>query len=239
MECLLLHGWGTKQSVWNKLIVRLKGFESIDAPCLYQVARQTNDYEFKSIATELSDSISNDCVVISWSIGGLIAMPLQQLSKNIKAIILIASAPCFVNKGEWSNVIDEKGIRALKLKLNKNTTDALDYFSGLIAHGDKKPKDMMKQLREHMADERDNEILSSWLDQMITTDQRNCFSEIDCPVKMILAENDSLIHSAIETDLKLLNPNVDICVMEGCGHAPHVSMPEQTSVFIKEFIDAI
>jgi pimeloyl-[acyl-carrier protein] methyl ester esterase len=238
MEGLLLHGWGVRNTVWKELTEQLGVFSKLSAPCLYEEAHKTKDNSFASMASVLNDSINSDTVVIAWSVGGLIGIPLAKLTNKIKAIIFIASTPCFVKKDGWNNVIEKENVDELQSKLSVNTKRTLDYFSGLIAHGDEKPKETNKIIRSNLATEKDNIILASWLEQMLETDQRFAFSKLEIPVEIIFGENDSLINSRIENDIKLLSPDIEIRVMEGCGHAPFISKQQATSKLINEFINA-
>ena len=238
MSILLLHGWGVRRSIWDEAGWSLGTSYKVLSPCLYETAREAQDIRFDSIADKLKDVIEPDTIVIAWSIGGLIAVSLQKLTNKVKAIIFIASTPCFVNKENWLNVIDEKNIYGLQSSLKEDTNKTLEYFSGLIAHGDASAKETNKIIRKHLAIEEDKKILSTWLDQMITTDIRKSFSEITCPMLAILGENDSLINANIAQDIKLLSQDIETQIIKDCGHAPFLSKHQQTSTLINEFINA-
>lgn len=238
MQALLLHGWGIKQSIWDEANLSLPAVDKVSSPCLYEIANKEQSALFNSIAQALNDVIEQDTIIIAWSIGGLISISLQKLTKKIKGIVFIASSPCFVNKENWSNVIDKKNISALQASLKENTDKTLEYFSDLIAHGDTRLKQTNKTIRKHMATEENKEMLSSWLDQMLTTDLREGFSEINCPVLAVFGENDSLIRVGIEQDLKLLNQNIETQIIKDCGHAPFLNNQQEFSKLINEFIDA-
>ena len=238
MDCVLLHGWGTSNIVWKDFAESLKGFKKVSAPCLYELASNTKDNKFESVANVLSDKIDTEAVIVAWSIGGLVATPLAKLTSKIKAIVFIASAPCFVNKNNWSNVIDQKSIESLYESLSKDAEETLKYFAGLIAHGDESTKESNKMLRSSLADKRHKKVLSSWLMQMQEEDQRKIFAELKLPTQLILGEGDSLIKANIEKQMKHLNSNIESAVINNCGHAPFLSKQKQTSKIINEFIDA-
>lgn len=238
LQSVLLHGWGVSNTVWNGFAESLCDFKTARATCLYETAINTKDYGFESMAAVLSNSIKTDTVLVAWSMGGLVATPLAKLTNKIKAIVFVASAPCFVNKKDWTNVIDMKGIDNLQTELSKNTKETLEYFSGLVAHGDSLAKETNKEIRNNLSDEKYKAILSSWLMQMKEVDQRIMISNLDLPVQVILGQNDSLINSKIESQLKLLNPGIDTCVINDCGHAPFISKRQQTANIINEFINA-
>ena len=235
---LFLHGWGLKHSIWNEVDLSLANIDKKMSPCLYDVARKSETSSLESIALQLSETIEPDTIIVAWSIGGLIAIPLQKFTNNIKAIVFVTSSPCFVNQKAWQNVIDKSNIESLQQSLQNDTEKTLEYFSGLIAHGDTRLKQTNKTIRKHMAAEENKTTLSSWLDQMLTTDLRENFSEINCPVLAVFGENDSLIKAGIEQDLKLLNQNIETQIIKDCGHAPYINNQQEFSKLINEFIDA-
>jgi pimeloyl-[acyl-carrier protein] methyl ester esterase len=237
-EAVFLHGWGATNKIWKDLLVKINNTTNTSAPCLYDLVSTTNDASFDALAAALNEKLKSDVVLVAWSMGGLIATPLALLTNKIKAIVFIASAPCFINKSNWNNVIDKKGIDNLQVRLSENTSAALEYFSGLIAHGDITAKETNKLIRACLADESNDKVLASWLKQMREVDQSEMLSQIDIPVLFVLGQNDSLINSNIESQIKLLSPNIESQIINDCGHAPFISKQEQTIKIIKEFINA-
>ncbi len=238
MEYMLLHGWGASNSIWQEFAGSLSNHKNIKMPCMYETALMSKNNKFASMAAVLNESLNPDTIIIAWSIGGLVATSLAALTNKIKAIVFIASAPCFVNKKDWSCVIDPIAINDLQKKLLKDSIGALEYFAGLIAYGDVSMKETNKMIRSNLADEKYTEILSSWLSQMKDTDQRKEFSELDLPIQFILGENDSLVNSKIEIATKLLNPKITSKVVNNSGHAPFISKKNETLKIINEFVYA-
>jgi pimeloyl-[acyl-carrier protein] methyl ester esterase len=238
LDCILLHGWGVSNGVWQDFSDQLKGFNKVSTPSLYEIASNTEDNKLESIAAALSEKINADSIVVAWSIGGLIATHMAKLTNKIKAVIFIASTPCFINKKNWPNVIDRNNICNLQKKLLKNTENTLEYFAGLIAHGDIPIKNTNKFLRGNLANEKYKIMLSDWLTQMQETDQRKEFAELNIPALLILGENDSLINSKMESQIKQLNFNIEHKAVKDCGHAPFISKREETIKIINDFINA-
>jgi len=238
LECMLLHGWGVSNTVWREFAERLDYFDNVSTPCLYEVASNTKDNKFESIAIVLSKTINSDCVVIAWSVGGLIATRLARHTDKLKAIIFIASTPCFVNKEGWLNTIDKNSINDLQIKLLNNPMAALEYFAGLMAHGDVSSKKTNRVIRHNLANEKHSTILSSWLIELQQTDQRNDFASLNIPTQFLLGENDALVNPRIEKQIKQLSPNTQCSVFRDCGHAPFISKPEETFKIISRFVSA-
>tara|TARA_B100000929_G_scaffold92088_1_gene72298 strand:- start:7183 stop:7923 length:741 start_codon:yes stop_codon:yes gene_type:complete len=237
MDCILLHGWGVTNQVWEGFITKFDGFDNILTPCLYSIARQSKDKSFKSVAKTLSKIIKKDSVLVTWSIGGLIALRLLPLTKKVKAIIFIASTPCFLNQEGWPNVIQKDKLDELKRRFFKNEKGTLSYFSGLITNGDINPSQSSKYVRQYLVKERQNEILSFWLNELEADDQRKQFATMGIPSHTILGENDVLIKSKIKNQIENLNSSSHCTIIQDCGHTPFVSKPKETYNLIYQFLN--
>jgi len=236
LDCMLLHGWGVTNTIWEDFAEDLNLFVDIGTPCLYSVASNTKDYSFESMSMQLNETITHDCVVIAWSMGGLLAMRLAELTDSIKAIIFIASPPCFVNKEGWKDTIDSKSIIDLQRKLLSNPAAALEYFAALIAHGEVSAKKTIRTIRKHIANEKNSAILSCWLKELLNHDQRNKFAALNIPTQVILGEHDALVCSQIQKQIEQLKPDTHCAVMNNCGHAPFINQSEEVVKLINEFI---
>lgn len=235
---MLLHGWGINNSIWDGLVDNLKGFDRIDKVCLYAVAEEVKAYDVESLAACLKGKIKNNTVIIAWSFGGLVATRIATLTDNINAIVFIDSTPCFVNKTDWHNVLEEKSIITLQNNLLSYPKKTIEYFAGLIAHGDSEARKTIKAIRSSVANEKHSQILSLWLRELLEQDQRKEFAAINVPTQYLLGENDALIGSEIINQLKQLRPNMECAVIKNSCHAPFVERPEETAILINGFISA-
>ena len=57
MDCILLHGWGVTNKVWQGFATKLNGFDNILTPCLYDVSKNSKNQGFSSLARALSKII--------------------------------------------------------------------------------------------------------------------------------------------------------------------------------------
>ena len=237
-NCLLLHGWGINKSIWDGFVDRLNGFDRIDIACLYTIAEEAKANSVEVLASCLKEKVKNNTVIIAWSFGGLVATRLASLSDKIKGIVYIASSPCFVNKQDWNNVLDKKSISDLQSNLLRDPKKTIEYFSGLIAHGDKDAKKMITTIRSNIANEKYSAILFSWLNELIEQDQRKEFAALSMPTQHLLAERDALISPGIIKKLKQLRPKMECRIIKNSCHAPFVSQPQETINIIDGFISA-
>tara|TARA_R110002072_G_scaffold21902_6_gene77219 strand:+ start:12211 stop:12951 length:741 start_codon:yes stop_codon:yes gene_type:complete len=235
-NCILLHGWGVNRSIWEGLISRLNGFSCIDNVCLYTTAEEGKAESVNALALVLKEKVKDNTVIIAWSFGGLVATRLARLSNKVKAIVYIASSPCFINKRDWNYGLDGQSIVELQNSLLSNAKKAIGYFAGLIAHGDEDVKKIVKKTRTNMADEKYRSMLFVWLNELLEQDQRNEFAALNIPTQYVLAERDALINPGIKSQLKQLRPKMGCEIIKDSCHAPFVGKPQEIINLIDRFI---
>ena len=238
LDCVLLHGWGINKSIWDGFADQLNGFDRIDKICLYTIAKDINADGVDALAVSVEKMIENNTVIIAWSFGGLVATCLANRTDKTKAIVYIASVPCFVNKPDWNNVIDKNSIFDLQSSLLSNPKKTIEYFAGLIAHGDKEAKNIIKTLRSHVANEKYSATLSFWLNELFEQDQRKEFAALKIPTLHLLGEHDALISPEVIKQLEQLLHQTEYKIIKNSCHALFVGQPEETINLINEFISA-
>lgn len=238
LNCLLLHGWGTNKSIWDSVVEKLNGFDEVDAVCLYALAEEAKADGVEALASCLKDKVDNNTVIIAWSFGGLIATRLASLSSKIKGVVYIASSPCFVNKPDWNHVLDEKSVSDLQSNLSRAPKKTIEYFAGLIAHGDNDVKKMITTIRLGIANEKHSSTLSFWLSELLEQDQRKELAGLNIPTQHLLGEHDALIGPEVINQLKQLRPKMEYEIIKNSCHAPFASQPHETMNLIDGFISA-
>lgn len=240
LDCVFLHGWGVKKEI---LINLSKGIDCVGEPmipCLYEMTRLANKYSFVAIAKEIEKTVHRESIVIGWSIGGLIATRLALLTKKVKAIVFIASVPRFINNDGWKNTIDKKDFDDLKKSFNKDPLLTLESFAGLISIGEKSAKDSNRKLRKFIMDETINKnILANWLIELENTDLRKDLSSLNIPMLFVMGNQDALIDPKVVDRLKELLPKARFDLVKNCGHAPFISMTNETQNLINNFINDV
>lgn len=176
-------------------------------------------------------------VLVGWSLGGLVAVRLASIRKDIKAVVLMASSPCFLNKPDWDHGITLFEFEKLAKELAKDREKALRRFSGLVASGDRFPRQTMTSLNNAIIDNMPSlDALRSGLEILSKEDQRRLLPELHCPVDMILGAKDVLVKPSLRDAMQNLRPGM-ATVEIAAGHAPFLSCPRQTAVALTKLIN--
>ncbi len=226
---VFLPGWGFNSRVWSNVAGGFSGARLLDLPCLPRVnLTETVNY--------LSEHIPDQSVVVSWSLGGLIATELcHRFPEKCSKLILVSTTPKFSAAPNWLG-IGNPIARELTRRLNGNAEKMMDYFFRLVQFPD---RDI--EVRNYLSDYQlnsklYNKWLRSYLALLFASDVRDRYREIEQPILHILGQKDAVVKTDI-AELKKLNSNAVIEIIEGAGHVPFVTHHEIFMAMIKRFLN--
>jgi len=191
----------------------------------------------------MKGQISNDAILIGWSLGGMIAIKLAETKRSkISALILLASTPCFVKKTDWLCGVDENKLQQIAIDLKHDKNKVLQTFITEVAMGDPLPRETIRMLQDQAnKNALSAETLTDGLEILIKQDLRNNLKQLKCSIGLILGTNDHLVSfSTGPATLSICsNSNIELMTIEGAGHAPFVSQPIVTANAVKSFVEKL
>ena len=230
-KIMFVHGWGFGGAVWNMFIEQHFAEFPVDKVCFFSA---TSDLIDSVVGTEFLE----ETVIVAWSMGGLLGIEwaLRQPDK-IKALILLNSLPRFLTAPDWHYGLDKRQIEDLAYRAKKNMTKALAYFSCLIALGGPSKREAIRYLQgvAHAQSFSPSSLITG-LDRLSNWDLRISFSQLNCPILVVLGDADRLVPAAASTALQALNPNIETVVLGSCSHAAFVNCPKQVADQIKGYL---
>jgi pimeloyl-[acyl-carrier protein] methyl ester esterase len=238
-ELVLIHGWGFNHRVWKTFIPYLEDrwkVKCIDLPG-YGVAENITESEYEyeqgtidQIVNSINPDISKNSIILAWSLGGIVALKLAQNRNDIKALMLLASSPCFLKKQDWQYGVEPDEFNQLVSQLSKDKIKTLQTFAGLVAMGEKHPRQTINELNEYLvSDVPEQETLMSGLEILRDEDLRPKLVKLHCPIGMIFGENDILIKRSARSAIQALRPDIHTIEIPETGHAPFLSHPRETA----------
>lgn len=232
-QIYLIHGWGFDSRVMNDCILLLeKKYRTslLDMPGYGPARTQEVPKDIDSMTDALIRKITPGCILAGWSLGGMIAIRMAGRLKNkIRAIVLIASTPCFSKKDGWPHGVEKTLIEKMQQRItNGETEKVLKEFALLIAKGDVNSRKIAKKLYS-MAQNRlpDVDVLNNGLDILMNVDLRNDIAQLECPVVLFLADNDHLVANETGEAMKSICKDLHVVHMDSAGHAPFISRPDE------------
>ena len=242
-DLVMLHGWSMHSAVWHELAEQLAQhftLHLVDLPGHGQSAWQQGDLDLDVLIEQLGKQLPEKAYWMGWSLGGLISIAFtNHFPERVKKLVLMAATPCFVQADNWSCAMDAGIFKAFAENLQDNKADTLQRFLLLQARGSKHSRDTIKKLAEQLAIESPpvEEALQAGLDLLIKTDMRSQLSSLQCPVKIILGDRDTLIPQQVLPAAKQLQDNLQTSLLAGAGHAPFISQPAECHHEIEVFLN--
>jgi len=242
-DLVMLHGWSMNSAVWHDLAEGLaKNFtlHLVDLPGHGQSDWQPGALDLEILIENLAAQLPPSAYWLGWSLGGLISLAFaESYPERMKKLILMSATPCFVNKEAWSTAMEPAIFHAFADNLDSNQADTLQRFLLLQARGSVHSRETIRRLAEQLAVEQPPvaQALTAGLNLLINTDMRTQLSALQCPVKMILGERDTLIPQAMLAAAKALHTQLETTLLTGAGHAPFISQPSECQNEIEHFLN--
>jgi len=236
---VLLPGWGFNHAVWDSMsaILRKASIQTCcpDLQIAVDRAGKTSEWSIDDYIDPLMKVLTSPCVLVGWSLGGLVAIRLaRHLPGTIRAVVLLASTPCFYRRYDWPYGILETGFANLAKRIDRRLQTGLSYFCDLVACGDTAPRKTTGILRRAVIDDR--ELLLHGLHVLAHEDLRRDLSAMTCPVAIILGANDKMLDPAVVEEINRLRPDAYHAIIRNTGHAPFIQCVDETILHIREFL---
>jgi pimeloyl-[acyl-carrier protein] methyl ester esterase len=240
---VFLHGWGLHSDVWEEIAEQLADHYTVtlvDLPGHGRSKLIDSEFQIEQIARQLAEVIPEPAVWIGWSLGGLIALQVaHQHPEQVKALMMVASSPQFVQSEDWPHAVDPAVFAKFAEELEEDYQATLNRFIAIQAMGSSDPKGEVRKLRERLFRHGEPHVdaLRGGLRILQQSNLRKELSELNCPVKIILGRRDTLANARALKQLNEQHPQLETTVMPGAAHTPFVSHPEEFLQLLKEFLE--
>ncbi len=230
---VLLHGWGMNAAVWQPLLpimrrewrvtlIELPGHGGSDS---LPLERSIDDW-----ADACLQAAPPHAVWMGWSLGAQIALQaaLRQ-PQRLTALVMLAGTPSFVRRSDWLCGMDETDLQQFGEALLTDPVQTLLRFLGLQVRGVQQPREILRLLKTSvsMRPAASGDALQTGLQLLLQTDQRSQLQQLEMPSLWLFGEKDKLVPAATAGCVRQLLADTKIEMINGAGHAPFLSHPEQ------------
>jgi pimeloyl-[acyl-carrier protein] methyl ester esterase len=243
-DLVMLHGWSMHSAVWHDLADALASrftLHLVDLPGHGQSDWLSGDFELERLLAQLANRLPQTAYWLGWSLGGLISLAFSNLfPERVNKLLLLAATPCFVQKPDWRQAMQDQVFLDFADKLAIDQADALQRFLLLQARGSLHSRETIKALAAQLValGPAHSEALADGLSLLINLDMRAALSDLACPVKLVLGERDTLIPQTMAADALLLNAALETELIAGAGHAPFISHPTECLQAVMTFFES-
>ena len=241
-DLVLLHGWGLHSGVWEQTAAVLaENFRVtlIDLPGHGRSPLLSGYYSLTTLAQQLLESAPPHAMWLGWSLGGIIALHLAALHpERVNKLILVASTPKFVNAPDWEHGVTADTLDEFAHTLASDYRACIKRFLALQLRGSAHATETLRRLDAiaFRHGEPDPRALSAGLALLRDSDLRAELGSINCPVRVIAGERDTLTPPDAPRYLATHLPQAHLSVIAGAGHAPFLSHAQEFIRVLNEFL---
>ncbi|MGF1614225.1 MAG: pimeloyl-ACP methyl ester esterase BioH [Gammaproteobacteria bacterium] len=242
---LALHGWGLDSGVWRdtqRLLSAYYRVTTLDLPGYGGNHSLGPAVGLEAMVEAVAAVITEPTVCMGWSLGGMVAMAAAlRYPSKVRALILVASTPCFVQKPDWPYGLPGRQLAAFAEGLASDYQGTLLRFLTLQAGQGESARRVIKKFRQQVLERAavDPSVLQTGLAVLQTTDLRPVLHTIDCPTLMFFGGRDVLVPAAVSDALSVLRPNWFGNILANSGHAPFISHQEAFLARLQVFLDEV
>ena len=243
---VLLHGWSMSSAVFAEALSAFSNDYRVLAPDLrghgdseagpgYRLADLTGDIRQWMEGLEL-----DGVLLLGWSLGGQVAMELAKDSPvRIQKLILQSTTPRFTSADDWDAGLPPGQVRAMMRDLNRNYRKTMGDFFAMQFAQEEMPRDRFWKVVDFAVREGKLppvDVALAVLETLARENQCPDLHLIDLPVLVVHGELDRITPTAAGRYLADRIAGSRYTMIEGCGHAPFLSLPEQVFSTWWEFL---
>lgn len=236
---VLIHGWGMDSQIWAQLPRQLSQFADVitlDLPGFAQ-SPVLASYSETDLHQWMAQLLPECCYLIGLSLGGMLCSGFAaRYPQRVAGLMTLSSNIYFVATESNSAALDNQQYLGFLEAYNDDPQNCLKRFAGLQAQGDQQQRQLIRQLRA-MPVALDSNSGAQLLKLLGAIDNQLSLSQLHCPTLAILGEADALVPSASADRIASLNSKIEIAIIEGAGHLPHLSQPSIILEQIKRFLE--
>ncbi len=241
-KIILLHGWGCDSSTWTPILPQLQNLGNVIAIDLpgFGKSDELNNYSLDAVVDFIAQQISEPCILIGWSLGGVLAVQIAtRYPLKVLGVITLAANIKFVASNDYANAMPPSTYNSFLESFKKNSLAALKTFSGLLAQGDVNERALLKKLRSVVSSDAVNANWLQALQLLSQLDNRAAFAAIIQPGLHLFGEVDALVPASAALSLTALNAKQKIIVLPQAAHALHWSQPDKIIECIQDFFQVL
>lgn len=180
-----------------------------------------------------------DAVLVGWSLGVQVALQaFPNLKSRLAGLVLVGGTPRFTTTEGYSHGQAPVEVKGMGLRLRRDYQKTMgDFFKGMFAEGEMDHAQYQRIVHEIVmgGQSPDTEAAREALQILSVADQRELLPLIDRPVLLVHGELDTICPASASAYMAEWMPMATLKIMEGCGHAPFMTRPEEFNRLVREW----
>jgi pimeloyl-[acyl-carrier protein] methyl ester esterase len=229
---VLFHGWGATGNVWQPQVAHFQGRARVLTPTLPV-------WERDWLCEFLSELRLNECVLVGWSLGGMLLLEAVSGCRGdpIGGLVLVGVAPIFTRRPDYPWGQPPAVVRAMRRGLKDTPRQVLGEFAKqCLAPGEAA---YHSQAQAAFSAPLSCGTLTAGLDYLLTSDLRPLLSGLPPGVVIVQGQEDRIVPPAHGLILRDQLPKASLYDLPGAGHLPFLTQAPAFNRIIEECLNKV
>lgn len=242
---VLLHGFGTDQSIWRRLAPQLAArrrvvlYDHMGAGASdgahYDPDRYASLKGYADDLVEILDALDlTDATVVGHSVSGMIALLGARRTDRIGRLVMIGASPRYLNDAGYEGGFERSDVEDF---LGLMELDFQGWARQLAPRVlDQPGQPALEQELEFSFCRNDAEITRRFARATFLSDHRADLAHCRAPALVLQASRDVVVSQAAAEFLAAHIPGARLRMLEAAGHYPHLGAPDEVAAAIEAFL---
>lgn len=245
---LFAHGFGCDQNMWRFLTPAFEDdykiilFDYVGAgksdTSAYNAERYASLHGYAKDVLEICEELElRNVVFVGHSVSSMIGLLASiEEPKYFDRLVMVGPSPSYINDGRYKGGFERRDIEGLLETMEKNYIGWANFLAPNIM-GHKERPELGQELTDSFCST-DPVIAKQFAEATFFSDNRSDLEKNRLPVLVLQCSEDIIAPTEVGNYLASHMPNTTLRIMKATGHCPHMSEPEETISFIKDYLSS-
>ena len=233
---IFLHGWGQSAQIWHQ---QTQHFSPLTRSYAINLPGHggSPDIEVETWLTHVQHEIQHHIdthkqptILVGWSLGGQIALKLQQKLEGLSGLVLVSTTPRFRQHDDrqtsWEYGCNDEIWQGFQQAANEQNPKLMQRFFHMMLHGDKLSRKDLQTIAAQAINKSfppTTQALQTGLHFLSEFDFRDDLKAINLPTLVVHGKQDVIVPIEAGQYLAQHIPQSQQHIFEDCGHAPFLT----------------
>ncbi len=243
---LFAHGFGCDQNMWRYITpafeedYRIVLFDYVGAGksdrTSYNAERYSSLHGYAQDVLDVCEALElQDTIFVGHSVSSMVGLlAAVEKPEYFSNLIMVGPSPCYINDADYIGGFERKDIEELLETMERNYIGWANFLAPNIMGNADRPE-LGQELTESFCST-DPVIASQFAKATFFSDNRKDLFKLKVPSLILQCSEDIIAPVEVGNYLQENLSNSTFKLMKAKGHCPHMSEPEETIMYIKEYL---
>ena len=229
---IFLHGWGQSAQIWHQQTQHFSPLTrsyAINLPGHGGSPDIATEAWLSHLQHEIQhhiDTHKQPAILVGWSLGGQIAIQLQQKLEGLTGLVLVSTTPRFRQHHDWKHGCSDEIWQGFQQAASEQNPKLMQRFFHMMLHGDKLSRKDMQTIAKQAINKSfppTTQALQTGLHFLSAFDFRHHLKAMALPTLVVHGQQDVIVPIEAGQYLAQHIPHAKLHIFEDCGHAPFLT----------------